>query len=313
MTVLWPADHLLRYDSSVVNPSDLAPQYADVRTASKAIRLSSGTLAYAEAGQGAAPIVFLHGYGDSSYTWRHQLPALADTAHCFAPDFIGYGLSDAPPIAYTPDVFLACIREFMGALEIKRATFVGSSLGAAAALALATHQPELVDQLILLGPTIPGVQPAGHALHAVFWLVHHGRWGRRLLQPQLKPAVRFALRESFADPSRVTDEMVEYYVRLARHPGFKHAYISTAEHWPAWAAHQPRFGQLTMPVLLIWGSDDRVHPIRQSGLLRTLIPQAHMTAIPRCGHLPQCEQPETVNRLVREAVSTSAHGSLSTP
>lgn len=256
-------------------------------------------MAYTTIGSGP-PVIFIHGYGDTLFTWRHQLRELRDALQLCALDLIGYGHSDQPPIAYTADTFVTCLRQFMDAIGIASATVVGSSLGGAAALCLAKAHPERVDRLVLLGPTIPGVQPAGRAFDLTFWLAHHGRLAAWLLQPRFKAFVRQALQEAVADRLLITDDLVAYYATLARRPGFRHVYVSTARNWHAWATQRPRFGELKMPVLIIWGEGDRVHPVRQAALLRTLIPHAELVRVPQCGHLPHVEQPGRVNMLLRQ-------------
>lgn len=268
-------------------------------------QLDVGTVAYTAIGSGP-PVIFIHGYGDTLFTWRHQLRDLRNELQLYALDLIGYGYSDQPPIEYTVDTFISCVRQFMDALEIKSATVVGSSLGGAVALCLAKTHPERVDRLVLLGPTIPGVQPAGRAFGLTFWLTHHGRLAERFVQPGFRPAVRQALRDAVVDPSLITNDLVTYYARVARRPGFRHVYVSTARNWHAWAAQGPRFGELKMPVLIIWGEADHVHPIRQGALLRTLIPQAELVRVPQCGHLPHVEQPRRVNALLRQFVGVAA-------
>ncbi len=265
-------------------------------------RLEVGSVAYTESGAGP-PVVLIHGYGDSLFTWRHQLAALGDRLHLYALDLIGYGLSDKPPVAYTAELFIDCVRQFMRAVGVERATLVGSSMGAAAALCVAKYTPNRVERLVLLGPTIPGVQPAGRFLYMVFWLAHHGRLGQLFLQPSFRTAVRMALRDAVADPALITDAVVDYYFRLSRQPGFRHAYVSTARHWHAWITHRPRLGELKMPVLVIWGEQDQVHPLRQAGLLQTLVPQSRLVVIPQCGHLPHSERPEQVNTLLRGSLA----------
>lgn len=275
----------------------------------RTVQLDMGRVAYAEVGDGP-PVLFIHGYGDELFTWRHQLHALRDQLHLYALDLIGYGFSDKPALPYTAELFIQCIRQFMQAVGIQGAALVGSSMGAATALCVAKYHPDCVDRLVLFGPTIPGVQPAGRAFFIVFWLAYRGRLGEMLVQPRFKAAVRMMLREAVADPTLITPDIVRYYVQLTRRPGFKHVYLSTAQHWHEWMAHRPRLGELKMPVLVFWGQQDRIHPFRQAGLLRTLVPQAQLISLPQCGHLPQAERPTEVNAALREFLGASPRGNV---
>jgi len=271
----------------------------------RSVTLELGTIAYTDVGSGP-PVLLIHGFGDEVFTWRHQLHALGDQFRLYALDLIGHGFSAHPPIEYKAEIFIACVLQFMDALGIRSASFVGSSLGAAIALCLAKYHPERVERLVLLGPTIPGTEPMGRFLPWVMWLAQRGPLGEWFLRPRFKAAVRLALRDAVADRALITDEIVDYYFALTRRPGFAQAYLSTARHWLGWAAHRPSFGELHMPVLILWGEQDRVHPFRQAGLLRTLIPQARLTSFPGCGHLPHVEQPEAVNALLREFLAGDA-------
>jgi pimeloyl-ACP methyl ester carboxylesterase len=274
----------------------------------RSVTLDVGRVAYTEVGDGP-PVLLIHGYGDELFTWRHQLRGLRDRWHLYALDLIGYGFSDKPALAYTAELFIECVRQFLRAMGVDCARVVGSSMGAATALSLAKHHPDCVDRLVLLGPTIPGVPPAGRVLSVVFWLAARDWLADWLPEPRFTTPVRLALREAVADPSLVTAEVVRYYADLTRRPGFKHAYLSTARHWRDWAAHRPRLGELKMPALIIWGEEDRIHPFRQAGLLQTLMPQAQLMRLPQCGHLPQVERPEEVNTALQAFLETASQAS----
>src|SRR5579871_4934750 len=85
-------------------------------------------------GAGSGPLVVLcHGWPESWYSWRHQLPALAEAGfHVVAPDQRGYGQTDKPEAveAYTQDVLVADVLGLLDALEADRAVVVGHDWGA---------------------------------------------------------------------------------------------------------------------------------------------------------------------------------------
>ena len=65
------------------------------------VNVLDSTMAYREAGDRKAPVaLFLHGNPTSSYIWRNIIPLVAPTAHCIAPDLIGFGQSGKPDIEY---------------------------------------------------------------------------------------------------------------------------------------------------------------------------------------------------------------------
>ena len=96
------------------------------------IELSTGiNMHIAETGDGPA-VVFCHGFPELWYSWRHQLPVVAEAGfRAIAPDMRGYGETDAPPNAedYTQELICADMVALLDALEIDSAVFVGQRLG----------------------------------------------------------------------------------------------------------------------------------------------------------------------------------------
>jgi pimeloyl-ACP methyl ester carboxylesterase len=116
---------------------------------------------YLEAGTGP-PLVLLHGAGDNSLDWQWVMPALAATHRVFAPDLPGSPDSARPAADYSPAFFERFVAAFVDALDIGRATFVGTSLGDLISLRLALSDSTRVRALVLvdsagLGRGQPGV------------------------------------------------------------------------------------------------------------------------------------------------------------
>src|ERR1043166_1720128 len=104
--------------------------------------------------QGSGPlVVLLHGFPELWYSWRHQLPALADAGyHVVAPDLRGYGDTDAPePIErYGMQSMIDDVVGLIDALGVDTAAIVGHDWGANFAWALAEVHPERVVALAAL-------------------------------------------------------------------------------------------------------------------------------------------------------------------
>ncbi|HEY4453718.1 MAG TPA: alpha/beta hydrolase [Pseudonocardiaceae bacterium] len=118
----------------------------------RAVRANGIGLHVREAGDGPV-VLLLHGFPESSYSWRHQLPALADAGfHAVAPDLRGYGGSDAPEAAsYTLSDNLADLTGLLDALGAPVAALVGHDQGAGIAWAAAQLYPERFPALVALG------------------------------------------------------------------------------------------------------------------------------------------------------------------
>ena len=104
---------------------------------------------YLQAGTGD-PLIFIHGFPETSFEWRHQLEHFSDQYACFAPDTRGFGQTDKPGIRCTRQLLAQDIVDFMDALGIKNAAVVGHDWGGIIAFKLAIDWPDRVSRLALL-------------------------------------------------------------------------------------------------------------------------------------------------------------------
>lgn len=119
------------------------------------IPLATGASLHVERyGYGDEPVVLLHGFGASSFLWRHVGPLLAvQGLRVFAIDLLGYGESDRPFEAeFGIDAQSGYIDAALTALELHRATIVGVDVGALVGLRLAVDRPDRVWRLVMVGP-----------------------------------------------------------------------------------------------------------------------------------------------------------------
>jgi len=108
-------------------------------------------MAYREAGGTDAPVtLFLHGNPTSSYIWRNIIPTVAETAHCIAPDLIGFGQSDKPDIAYRFEDHVRYLDAFIAEAGIVSAYLVAQDWGTALAFHLARRRPDFVRGLAFM-------------------------------------------------------------------------------------------------------------------------------------------------------------------
>src|ERR1700693_2768795 len=104
---------------------------------------------YMEAGEGV-PVVLLHGFPETSYAWRHQVPELAKKYRVIAPDLRGYGETDKPSSGYDKRTMATDLRELMFALNIPKIALVGHDRGARVATRFAKDHPEAMDRLVVM-------------------------------------------------------------------------------------------------------------------------------------------------------------------
>jgi len=240
---------------------------------------------YLEAGSGP-PVVLIHGSGPgvTAYAnWRLTIPGLAEHIHVYAPDMVGFGLTERPAgIDYSMRTWVDQLVAFLDALDLDRVSLVGNSFGGALALRLAVEHPERVHRLVLMGAA-GVVFPLTEGLDAV--------WG---YQPSVEN-MRLLL-DIFA-----YNREVRY--RASVEPGvqesFSAMFPAPRQRWvEALATPEDRIAALPHGTLIVHGRDDRVIPLENSIRLLGLIEGAELHVFGRCGHWTQIERAAEFNALV---------------
>jgi pimeloyl-ACP methyl ester carboxylesterase len=255
------------------------------------------TLAYLDEGQGP-PLILIHGFGGSMWQWEHQQEALAKHYRVITPDMLGSGLSDKPRIDYSPTFLLNAFTELMDNLDIRQATFIGNSMGAAVAIGMALTHPERVSTLVLIsGFPAKVTESIASPSYKRFinsrppiWLARVGMWlaGRW--------ATTRILTEIIHDPTDITPIVIERSYQNRKASGFLQPLYSQIEHIPEWEERfAPRLGDIPHPTLIIWGGKDKVFPPSVGQTMHKTISQSTFLEVPNSGHIPQWESPQIVN------------------
>ncbi len=260
------------------------------------INVGGLTTRYFRAGNDGLPLVLLHGDSASALDWSWVLPTLGATHRVYAPDFPGFGESAKPSLDYSPEFLRQFLVDFLDALGIERAVLVGNSLGGLVCLRFALSRPEQVAALVLVDSSGLGysVTPALSQLT----LPLYGEAAISWCQTPLGAKQRSWLRTSllFAHPSQVPDVWLAEQERMAQMPGFLQATVSSLRaQVNVFGQRQvllDSLGQLQMPTLVVWGTDDLVFPKEQAQDAVSRLQQGYLAFIPDCGHLPHIERPE---------------------
>ena len=266
--------------------------------------ISGVRLNYETAGTGK-PLLMVHGYGANLCTWRFVAPRLAETRQVVLLDLKGSGQSDKPAgQGYGPQDHAGLVVQFIHALGLTELILVGHSMGGGVALLTALLLSEAGDQrlerLILVnGIAYPQKLPAFVAILRPPLL---GRIAMRLTPASL--AARLVLEEAYFRADRITSETIDAYARPLREPQAKRALVTTARQIipPDFESLQRRYPQILTPTLILWGDHDRVVPLANGERLARELPNARLTVIGDCGHIPPEEQPEAFLSLLLEFI-----------
>jgi len=246
------------------------------------VDLSTGSVHYSEHGQGV-PLVLLHANPGDSQDFEAVIPALSKNHRVLALDWPGYGQSALQQKPETADVFLfyKTLREFLTALALPPAFFIGNSVGGNAAARLAIESPELVRGLVL-------VAPGGFTPHNFISLNFCKFQGSRF---SLSPYRFASLYLKHRTPT--AKAMLQRASTVQATP--ERVALNRAM-WRSFAKPENDLRQsaqsIKAPTLLLFGSQDPATPASKDGKVAAqCIPSAQFVALP-CGHASFAEVPE---------------------
>jgi pimeloyl-ACP methyl ester carboxylesterase len=277
-----------------------APEPSENRVMLAVPGQSPVTLYYEEVGAGP-PLLLLHGLGESTFTWHDILPALAARNRVIALDLKGFGRSDKPDDgAYSADDQAELVARFIIERGLTGLTVVGHSFGGTVALRTA-----LVDGIVGKGRIRRIVAIGAPALPRAA--------ARRLdlvmtpLVPDAVAAVvpaqtaaRFLLKEAMGGRTP-SEENVKGYAAPYEDRDATRAFFATARaiiNERDTDAIKARYRAIRQPVLLIWCRKDPIVPLRAGRQLAASLPQARLSVIEGCHHLPQHERPKQLLKVL---------------
>ncbi len=109
-------------------------------------------ISYTDAGKGTA-VVLLHGFLENSTMWNYLAPVLAQKNRVICIDLLGHGQTDCLGYVHTMEDMADAVHQVLSELKIRKAVFVGHSMGGYVALAFAELYPEFMKGLVLLNST----------------------------------------------------------------------------------------------------------------------------------------------------------------
>jgi pimeloyl-ACP methyl ester carboxylesterase len=184
-------------------------------------------LHYVEAGEGPL-VLLLHGFPQSWYQWRHQIPALVEAGfRMVAPDMRGYNLSDKPPgvRAYRVELLARDVERLILACGERTATVVGHDWGAIVAWVAAMHHPGRVERLAILNVPHParfvdGLLSPGQLLRSSYMFFFQiPRLPEAVIRAGNYALLRSVLRKDPVRSGTFAAEDIERYVRALAQPG----------------------------------------------------------------------------------------------
>ena len=219
---------------------------------------------------GGIPVVLIHGLGDRDESWAPMLKRLKRAGfHVYAPDLLGYGRSPKPADGdYSIGGETKFVYDFIQSLGLQKTDVGGWSMGGWIALDLAHTHPDLLDRVVVFDsaglnfkPTYSFsiFQPQSPAQVQELW---------SMLEPGAKPLPESVRRAAVRNMSE-TSEVVGKNLAAMRSTPTLEGVLPT----------------LPEPLLIVWGSTDRLIPLAVGQQMHALVPRSELDIVEGCGHL----------------------------
>jgi 4,5:9,10-diseco-3-hydroxy-5,9,17-trioxoandrosta-1(10),2-diene-4-oate hydrolase len=264
------------------------------------IKIGNINTRYWAEGDKGSNVILIHGLGASADIWMHNILALAERHRVYAPDLVGFGRSDKPDVKYSSSYMAAFINDFMKALNIEDACFMGLSLGGGVALQYQLQFPGNVQRLVLVDSA-----GLGREMPLVMRLATVPVMGELMLSPS-RAGIAFVLKQLVYDPAVVTKDLIDLYFKLNFSQGAAKTVLSVLRACATirgGRAHVldpiiKNLDNIKIPTLIIWGREDRLFPVGHAFFAREKIPDSYLYILDQCGHMPNFERPQKFNSVV---------------
>ncbi|HEV8364264.1 MAG TPA: alpha/beta fold hydrolase [Gemmatimonadaceae bacterium] len=260
----------------------------------KFVQLRDGITHYDLSGPDSSrTVVLLSGFSVPFYIWEPTRDALAANGfRVLRYDYFGRGYSDRPKLRYDLATYDQQLTELLDSLGVRGLVDVaGLSMGGAIAANFADRHPDRVRTLTLVDPGI-GVFAETPFPFSVPVL------GEFALTVTASQTAKGQLTD-FLHPERYPDWVKRYEPQM-RYKGFRRAMIRTmrGDVFKRPVNSFTTLAQGQIPILLIWGNEDRTVPFAMSDSVRAAFPRAEFHAIDGAAHLPHIEQPALVDSVL---------------
>jgi 3-oxoadipate enol-lactonase len=260
------------------------------------IQLKDFTMAYTDAGHGP-PLLFVHGYPLNRGMWKPQVEALKDLARILAPDLRGFGDSQSAPGPTSMDLFAADLNAFLDALGIAEPVVIcGLSMGGYVTFAFYRKYALRVRGLVLTSTRAAPDSPEGKALR--------DQTAAKALQEGLSPIVEGMLPKLLASKNlKNRPELVDHAAAIMSSASLE-GVVGALHAMKERPDSTPTLGRIAVPTLVVHGAEDAIVPLEEARQMADSIPGARLEVIPSAGHLPNLENPQAYNQVLRQFLAS---------
>jgi pimeloyl-ACP methyl ester carboxylesterase len=288
----------IRWDSQPLD--EWGKKYA----AGKFISIDGHSTHYIEKGKGE-PVILLHGFFYDSYLWNRNIDALvANGCKVYALDLWGFGYSTREPLDYGYALYAGQLLKFMDAMNIRKASLIGQSMGGGTCIAFAVGHRDRVNRIVLVDPAgMPQPLPLTARLTVLPGI------GEFLLGLNNNFYRKMVLRMNFIyDKAIITDSYLENVTRFHKVKGTNEVLngILRKKFFFTLKDEIQKLGEMDVPILIVWGRQDKGVPLKQGQEMHKILKTSRLEVLEHAGHCPNDERSEEFNRLAPDFLSSKS-------
>jgi 2-hydroxy-6-oxonona-2,4-dienedioate hydrolase len=252
------------------------------------VTVDGNKIRYLEEGNSGTHVVLIHGLGSQAERWLQTIPHLSKNHRVIAPDLIGFGLSDKPPVDYTPEYFVKFVFSFLEELGISKTIMIGSSLGGQiVAESAAASENNTIQKIILVSPT--GTMRTTNPTLDTYIMA--GLYPRHDM-------IKTAYQMMAGKKKDVEESTIERFRSAMSQPNAKMSFLSSVINFKNGPVITQRLQMISVPTLVIWGREDTMIPINYANDYVSNIKDCKFVVMEGCGHRPHVEDPEKFSKII---------------
>jgi len=285
-----------------ISVEDLKKEYTNEQ--SQFIEVDEINVHFRDEGEGF-PIVLIHGTAASLHTWDAWTDELKKTNRVIRMDLPAFGITGPNKNAdYSIEAYTTFLHSFLEKLKLEKFHLAGNSLGGNIAWNYTADYPSKVEKLILVDAS--GL-PTNKSQPAIFKMAKTPILNSLFLYITPRFLIKKNIEEVYEDDSKITDELINRYHKMALRVGNRKAFIDRAktDFKLDTQVNLEKLKSIQTSTLLIWGAKDLWIPIANGIRMNEILVNSKLEVLENSGHLPMEENPRESLKLMNDFLFTS--------
>ncbi len=285
-----------------ISVEDLKKEYTNEQ--SQFIEVDEINVHFRDEGEGF-PIVLIHGTAASLHTWDAWTDELKKTNRVIRMDLPAFGITGPNKNAdYSIEAYTTFLHSFLEKLKLEKFHLAGNSLGGNIAWNYTADYPSKVEKLILVDAS--GL-PTNKSQPAIFKMAKTPILNSLFLYITPRFLIKKNIEEVYEDDSKITDELINRYHKMALRVGNRKAFIDRAktDFKLDTQVNLEKLKSIQTSTLLIWGAKDLWIPIANGIRMNEILVNSKLEVLKNSGHVPMEENPRESLKLMNDFLFTS--------